>query len=588
MKKIGEKWKSFFYNKQIRTRFLIVLISLSVIPLFILGVISYQIAKNTMIEKHVETNQNHLETVNEVADLMFDNVIKLHRLILINSTLQRELRMSADADKGESGVITYNDSAIQIQSIMSEYFIDQNHISSVCLLDNRYRAVCYGRSNNVGVYEGRIYEIPQSDWYQKMEEAQGKEVFFTNNVLEGKSNPDTFSSVKLLRDPTGFSHEKLGVLIVNLRKSIFTKMIPENSDNNFIVQDNRFTNVSIYDSRNADTSVEEPRSLGELSNTGYLITRVQNKATGWTFATAVSPEVLFKETNEISKLTIIIVFIMSIAAIILSVRLSKSITLPLAKIKRMMLQWAKGKRNFHEQFRNDEIGTIANTFKMVSKENDELNKRITMFQVKEREAELRILQSQINPHFLYNTLDSIYWMAIMEKNEKIAQMSISLSESFKIALNRGKETMPIDKELEHIRHYMTIQNIRYEGRFEFIEDIDDRLLGKEILKLLLQPLIENAVYHGIEPKVGKGTIKITGQLDGDFIIFSVSDNGVGIKDMSKLKQGFGVNNVRDRLNLYYGPSSTFHVESEVNKGTTITIRFPLERRGNGNAENGDI
>lgn len=390
MKRICKSFISLFQRQYIRTRFLIVMILLSVLPLILLGIISFNIAKNTMSEKHVETNQNHLETINDVADLMFDNVIKLHRLILSNSRLQQELKVSAKSEDGERGVIGGNDPALQIQRIMSQYFIDQNNINSVCLIDNRYRAVCYGRSDNLGIYEGNTQDVVNSDWHQEIVRAKGKEVFFSHNVLLGDDVPSsTFSTVKLLLDPNEYPFQKLGILIVNLDKKVFSKMLPDES-NHFTVQDEN--NQTIFDSRNNNDRYVNPRSLEELQNQGYLITNAKNTTTNWTFATAVSPEVLFKETHEISRLTITIVLIISLASIILSIVLSKSITKPLAKIKRMMLDWSKGgKKEFKEQFQDDEIGgVIAETFKKVSWENDELNRRVINLQLKEREAELRI------------------------------------------------------------------------------------------------------------------------------------------------------------------------------------------------------
>ncbi len=121
-----------------------------------------------------------------------------------------------------------------------------------------------------------------------------------------------------------------------------------------------------------------------------------------------------------------------------------------------------------ESFEEDEVGVIGETFKRITSENVQLNERLIHSQLKEREAELRTLQAQIKPHFLYNTLDSIYWMAVIQNNEDIAKMAVSLSESFKLSLNKGKETIPVFKELQHIEHYMTIQNLRYNERFQYI------------------------------------------------------------------------------------------------------------------------
>lgn len=214
----------------------------------------------------------------------------------------------------------------------------------------------------------------------------------------------------------------------------------------------------------------------------------------------------------------------------------------------------------------------------MTKENQKLNEQLIRLQLKEREAELRALQAQIKPHFLYNTLDSIYWMAVLQNNHDIAKMAISLSESFKLSLNNGKEFIPVAKELEHIQHYMTIQNMRHNNRFQYIQKVDPALMDKEILKLLLQPLVENAIYHGLEPKVGKGTVRLTGKIESGFITFTIEDDGVGMEDLEAIEKGYGLRNVRERLSLYYGVDSRFTISSEVNRGTRVEIRFPMETK----------
>ncbi|MDU5948358.1 MAG: sensor histidine kinase, partial [Paenibacillus macerans] len=199
-------------------------------------------------------------------------------------------------------------------------------------------------------------------------------------------------------------------------------------------------------------------------------------------------------------------------------------------------------------------------------------------ELKEREAELRALQAQIKPHFLYNTLDSIYWMATIQNNQDVAQMAFSLSESFKLSLNKGKETIPVYKELQHIEHYMTIQNIRYNHRFKYIEDVPSQIKSMEILKLLLQPLVENAIYHGLEPKVGEGTVSLQGAMEGGFLTFVIEDDGVGIEDMEQTEQGYGLRNVKERIKRFYGEASELIIDSKPGSGTRVELR--IQQNGN--------
>jgi two-component system, sensor histidine kinase YesM len=181
----------------------------------------------------------------------------------------------------------------------------------------------------------------------------------------------------------------------------------------------------------------------------------------------------------------------------------------------------------------------------------------------------------------------MYWMASLENNHEVAKMAVALSETFKLSLNNGKDMIPVSKELEHIKHYLTIQNLRFNKRFLYEEEVDPRLLDKEILKLLLQPLVENAIYHGLEPKVGKGTIKLTGSLEDEWIIFTVCDDGVGIADLEATRNGYGMQNVRERLYLCYGEGSELTVSSKVNEGTKVEIRF-REKGGQTHEEGSNI
>jgi two-component system sensor histidine kinase YesM len=282
---------------------------------------------------------------------------------------------------------------------------------------------------------------------------------------------------------------------------------------------------------------------------------------------------LLKQSNKIGIITASIAATIAIIALFISYILSGKVARPWVQLKKLTIDWAKGLWGSGGDHESDTIGAIGETFQRITVENKELNERLVHSQLKEREAELRALQAQIKPHFLYNTLDSIYWMAILQNNRDIAEIAVALSETFKLSLNKGEDLIPIAKELEHIHHYLTIQNFRYKNRFNYIEDVDPALLEKPILKLLLQPFVENAIYHGLEPKFGEGTIELKGRIDGEWIIFTISDDGVGIEDLSATESGYGLKNVRERMMLLYGQDSTLTLTSKVNEGTCLEIRF---------------
>ncbi|MBD3921724.1 sensor histidine kinase [Paenibacillus sp. PR3] len=567
--------------RRLRTRILLAVVLLSVPPLLILGAISVNISKDTIVHNHLDNNEHNLKTASEVADLLFRNVINMHRLILANDQLREELKASALPGGHVLDLRTAN----RLQNLVVRNLIDTRHIDSICLFDRGYHSVCYGSIDaNAGIYEDEPSRsmIGQTDWYKRAASANGREVFFSYNVLQSGSsrNPSgSFSSVKLLRDPTNF--RPIGLLVINLKSTIFKQAMNDEEDSGFIVLDTT-SNVtrSVYAQNTSISSLinwddNEAAVLNNLHEHGYLTVGYRNSTTDWTFLHIVKAKVLLQDSNRITTVTMLIAAFIALVAIVLSLFVSGSITRPLLQLKKMMVDWSKGSGTSTQgtSFEEDEVGAIGETFRKISSENKLLNERLIHSQLKEREAELRTLQAQIKPHFLYNTLDSIYWMAILQNNADIAKMTVALSESFKISLNKGKETIPVFRELEHIEHYMTIQNLRYKSRFRYIVDVDQELMSLEILKLILQPLVENAIYHGLEPKLGEGTIRLTGRMEDGTAIFTVEDDGVGMADTSVTEKGYGLTNVKDRIMLYYGHRSSLLVSSRLGRGTTVEIRF---------------
>ena len=203
-----------------------------------------------------------------------------------------------------------------------------------------------------------------------------------------------------------------------------------------------------------------------------------------------------------------------------------------------------------------------------------------------RKSEFDTLQSQINPHFLYNTLDIIVWMIENENSDKAVNIVTALAKFFRISLSKGKNIITVKDEVEHVRNYLMIQNMRFKNRFEYSIDVDEEVLSYSSLKLMLQPLVENAIYHGMEFMDGDGEIDVKVFKEDDSLYFTITDNGLGMsEDMvetllskdfvpSKKGSGIGVKNVNERIKLYFGSEYGLKVESEPDEGTKITIHLP--------------
>ena len=250
--------------------------------------------------------------------------------------------------------------------------------------------------------------------------------------------------------------------------------------------------------------------------------------------------------------------------IIISIFISRKISKPIKNLRSSIKEVENGNFDIDINVQStNEIGELEKDFKIMIFKIKELMKQILKEQAQIRISELKALQAQINPHFLYNTLDSIIWLAANKKNKAVLEMTSALSKLFRIGISKGDQLITIQNEIEHITSYLTIQKMRYKDKFDYSIKIDPNILKMHTVKLILQPIVENSIYHGIKNKNGKGHIKIIGKKRQNEIILEVIDDGVGMtkekvkklflsKKTDSNPSGIGINNVNDRIKLYFG------------------------------------
>lgn len=321
-----------------------------------------------------------------------------------------------------------------------------------------------------------------------------------------------------------------------------------------------------------------------------LYTLSTSEKTGWTVVGVAYLSEFQKEGTRLQRAYMSLALLLLLAGIVFSVFLSKTITRPIVGLVQGMKEVEKGR--FKEAVvkieGQEEIQRLGESFNMMAEEIQNLMEENTKEQKKKRKAEMKALQSQINPHFLYNTLDSIIWMAESGKhNEEVVEMTAALSRLFRQSIGNEEEMVTIQKELDYIQTYLTIQSLRYRDKLSYEFQIEPEIQAEKIVKLTLQPLVENSIYHGIKYIPGIGKILIRGYREGEDIVLEVEDNGAGMsketqqslfvsKEGGIQKGGLGVNNVQNRLRLYYGESYGLSYESEVGRGTKVRIRIPGE------------
>lgn len=274
---------------------------------------------------------------------------------------------------------------------------------------------------------------------------------------------------------------------------------------------------------------------------------------------------------------------------------SKTVTNPVNRLVFAMKEFeisADRYRYTPEDGRISEIQMLSDSFGHMVSMIQELMEKVRREEISLRKTELKALQAQINPHFLYNTLDSIQWMCEQEKTKEAVKMVGALAKLFRISISRGKELITLRDEIKHAESYLIIQSFRYKNQFSYSFDVDESLLDCLCNKITIQPLIENAIYHGIDRMIdeGKITVSIHSDENGDILI-KVSDNGVGMTEeqrrniLSKERSdssGIGIKNVNDRLKIYFGDAYGIEIESELDVGTTVTVKIPQIRKEPGN------
>ena len=277
-----------------------------------------------------------------------------------------------------------------------------------------------------------------------------------------------------------------------------------------------------------------------------------------------------------------------LAALVSSIVISRALSRPLKGLSRAMRQFEKNADTFTYAPVGGarEVQELSESFSHMVVKIQHLMETVRREEINLRKTELKALQAQINPHFLYNTLDSIAWMCEQGRNDEAVQMVNALAQLFRISISRGHELIPIRSELRHAESYLKIQKHRYKNQFSYRFDVDESCLDFLCNKITLQPIIENAIYHGINGLVDEGEIVITLRADGSDVVFTVADNGVGMeaeqiqailrKERSD-HTGIGIKNVNDRLKIYFGEGYGITIDSEPDVGTTVTIRMPQVR-----------
>lgn len=329
--------------------------------------------------------------------------------------------------------------------------------------------------------------------------------------------------------------------------------------------------------------------LIEKTDKGEIIyTKSRSDKTGWTVVGATYTAELIADNRQTQLRYLTVALLLLLAVIAVSYIISREIARPIRQLKTAMALVERGefeKANV-DMINNNEIGRLSQSFNRMTERIDSLLKENTREQKLKRKNEMRALQAQINPHFLYNTLDSIIWMSEVGRNEEVVLMTSALARLFRQSISNNKEQVSIREELEYVKNYLTIQRMRYKDKLDYIIDVEPEILNAQIIKFALQPLVENAIYHGLKYKDSKGLLSIRGYRREDRIVIEICDDGAGMDEAAlagifetkpgkrSKTNGVGAANVQTRLKLYYGEGYGISYTSTLGKGTTAKVVIP--------------
>ena len=579
--------------KSIRMNMIVLFSALILCALFVFLGISIRETQKAVLMNSTEYTKQLIEQVNSDIDAYISYMENISTIVVTNMDAREYL---SDTDLEEQReTILYNRMLSQFETILN-------------MREDIYNIAIYGENDKVILNYGnqRInpnVNVKTMKWYEKAIKADGRRVLSSSHVqnLVYDDYKWVVTLSKAIR--TKETGEILGALLVDLNYSSITRLCQKINIGNkgyvFIIDENGEViyhpkQQLIYTGLRREKIAEILASkddyfIAEVDDEEKLYTMSTSEKTGWTVVGVANINELFARKKETQKIYLAWTLLLLLSAFVIAVLFSDKLTKPITELRNSMKEVEKG--NFDgiklDDSGDSEIGMLHRSFNIMTDEIQNLMKDKIKNQKEKYKLELKALQSQINPHFLYNTLDSIVWMAEGGNNREVVIMTASLAKLLRQSISNEEEFVTIEQEVGYVKSYLTIQKMRYRDQLTFNIDVDPDIFSYQIIKLTLQPLVENAIYHGIKYRDTKGTITIKGHATETDILLQIIDNGIGMdeemllhifdkRDKHGKNNGVAIENVNRRIKLHYGEKYGLTYKSKVNEGTIVSILIPKE------------
>jgi len=555
--------------------------------------VSMKFTNTSIFENSSEYTHTIIQQMNQNIDSYIDYMENIAYLISSNEDVQDYLFDEKIDNEGRYRILN------QLQTILDS----RSDIRNVGIISKNGRMLINDGSKSVN----QDLDLNTQEWYATALEKPNGPLLTSSHVqhIISGERPWVITLSRGIRDRSG-SGEKEGVFFIDLNYSAISELCDQSTVGTkgyaFILdakgnivyhpQQQQLYNELQTENISLIMDTDEDTVLTGTGNDGKLYSISRSEKTGWTVVDCTNVKELLSKSRQAQSVYVLTAIILVIVALLFSRFMARSITLPIQKLRDSMKKVQEGDFSVSDVVvdSKNEIGSLTKSFDVMTHRIHELMEQNVHEQEEKRKSELKALQSQINPHFLYNTLDSIIWMAEGKKNEEVVLMTASLARLLRQSISNEDEVVPIANEVEYARGYLTIQKMRYKDKLEFQIEVDSSILYIPLIKLVLQPIIENAIYHGLKYKESKGLLIVKGFMKDGNAVLQVIDDGVGmdeetlahIYDKHKVNyhsNGVGVYNVQKRLKLYYGEDYGITYTSELGKGTTATITIPGRQEG---------
>lgn len=585
--KIRERFNRLKINIKILLYYLIILI----FSIFLSSFLYQKIYTNIISTKVSQISLQTLYSISSNIDSLISNANNFSKVMITNNEFQEMLVKNLRAENNND----YIKNQRTVNSYLSKFVDSFPFISAAYVFDsNGYR---YG-VDKIQLKAAKNSDITETEWYKEAFKYKGGYIIRldSSNGFFVPTGEKYISLIRIINDI--YTQKPMGMLILNLSQEEFFQayrdkdkystdiMIVDNDGNPVI----NFQNHYDFDFEGLAKKYknESFSVVGDQGGKEYMLSHVKALNYDWNIYGVIPFSELSKDSNIFSVVTFIVIAFNSLMLLLGSLMASRMITKPIKKVLNAMKDLEKGKFDKMDLVAtSDEMAKLRDGYNIMVTEIQNLIQRVVNDEKIKRKAELDVLQAQIKPHFLYNTFEAISSLALLGENKEVYALIKALGSFYRVSLNKGSEIITISEEVEVIRNYLLIQKARYGDIFTVSYDIDDRALKHKILKLTLQPLVENSLYHGIKLKGEQGNIHISIQCHPGAIIIGIEDDGVGMEaeEVADIllsgktetnSKSFGLRGTIERLRIFYGVSNIVSIQSEKNVGTKITLTLPIK------------